>query len=79
MIIDEIDDFFGKNSDTMICIKKSYHIFEDKVEIPYEETEYFIWHITDKVREIQRKNFKIENFCGNFHRYHDRHTNTIRM
>ena len=28
---------------------------------------------------IHRKTIKFECFCGNFHRYNDRLTNTIRM
>ena len=39
----------------------------------------FAQHISDKMMEIHRKTVKFEDFCGNFHRYHDRLTNTIRM
>ena len=36
-------------------------------------------HISDKVREIHRKKLKIEDFCGNSHKYKGTHANTIRM
>ena len=39
----------------------------------------FVQHISDKMMEIHRKTLKFEDFWGNFHRYSDRHTNTIRI
>ena len=49
------------------------------MEIFSDRTEDFVWHITHKVREMHKKYLKIEGFCGNFHRYNSKHTNTIRM
>ena len=39
----------------------------------------FAKHICDKMMEIHRKTVKFEDIFGNFHRYNDRLTNTIRM
>ena len=49
------------------------------MEIFSDKTKDFIQHISDKVWEIDRKNYKIEDFCGNFQRHNGMHTNTIRM
>ena len=38
----------------------------------------FLYDMSDKVRKIHRKNLKIVDFCGNFHRYNAKHTNTTR-
>ena len=53
-------------------IKKGVETFSDK-------TDDFIYHNLYKVREIHRKNLKIEDFRGNFHRYNGKHTNRVRM
>ena len=44
-----------------------------------DKTKNFLQHISDKVREIHRKKLKIEDFCGNSHKYKGTHANTIRM
>ena len=53
-------------------IEKEMDVFSDKIND-------FVIHISDKVREIHRKNQRIEDFCGNFHTYTGMHTNIIRL
>ena len=46
--------------------------FSDKIK-------EFLQHIYEKISEIHRKIIKIEDFCGNFHRYNGMDKNTLRM
>ena len=66
-------------TDTMVGIQINNNIVEKGRGDIFLINMKFPQHISDKIIEIHRNTVKFEDFCGNFHRYNDKLTNTIRM